>query len=213
MINGKTNMTNTISQTDVKCDEKADISNSEAELASFKHHQGVTNLNRAGEVFMYCVWVQGVMASLVVLVDNPQYKADFVEFQEQLSHEFVQKRTDLLKRPFKDILTKFKKKFAAVISSDDSTLLDLLSELRDLFAHCHISLGRPYLLWGPKGSFEDRIRAFGLTPDPSQKHQLVLWDGTDETVYLKCFEVIQQLDQGILCRVAESLGIGYRFIR
>jgi len=175
--------------------------------------KGSTNLNRAGEVFMYCVWVQGVMASLVVLVDNPKFRPHFVEFQEELSHEFVQKRTDLLKRPFKGILKDFKEKFATVISPDDSMLLDLLSELRDLFAHCHLSLGRPYLLWGPSRDFEARISAFGLKPDPSQRHQLVKWDGTNESVYLKCFNVIQKLDQGLLSRAAESLGIGYRFIR
>lgn len=153
------------------------------------------------------------MASLVVLVDNPKFRPHFVEFQEELSHEFVQKRTDLLKRPFKGILKDFKEKFATVISPDDSMLLDLLSELRDLFAHCHLSLGRPYLLWGPSRDFEARISAFGLKPDPSQRHQLVKWDGTNESVYLKCFNVIQKLDQGLLSRAAESLGIGYRFIR
>ncbi|NGX45149.1 MAG: hypothetical protein K940chlam2_00292 [Chlamydiae bacterium] len=178
-----------------------------------KHDQGINNLNRSGELFMYCVWVQGIMATLIVLAENSHFRSDFVEYHEQLDHEFVQKRTDLLKKPFSRILNTFYETFDDVITSSDRKLLDLLSDLRDLFAHCHLSLGRPYLLWGPKGPFEARIRAFGLKPEPSLKHQLVKFDGSDEAVYLKCFDVIQKLDQGLLSRAAEELGIGYRYVR
>ncbi len=171
-------------------------------LSDLKHDQGVSNLNRAGELFMYCVWVQGIMASLIILAENSHFRPDFVEYHEQLDHGFVEKRTDLLKKPFSRILSAFYKTFDSVITTSDRELLDLLSDLRDLFAHCHLSLGRPHLLWGPKGSFEDRVRAFGLKPDPSLRHQLVKFDGSDEAVYLKCFNVIQQLDQGLLSRAA-----------
>lgn len=174
---------------------------------------GTTNLNRAGELFMYCVWVQGIMASLIILSQHPCFRAKFVEYHAQLDHEFVYKRTNLLKKPFNVILKNFYEEFRELIKSSDKEQLDLLSELRDLFAHCHISLGRSYLLWGPRGSFEERIRAFGLKPDASLKHQLVTFDGSDDTVYLKCFSVIQQLDQGLLPRVAKDLSIGYQYIR
>ncbi len=178
-----------------------------------KDDQGVTNLNRAGELFMYCVWVQGIMASLVILAENPHFRPNFIEYHEQLDHEFVLKRTDLLKKSFSKILKTFDGKFKKLISPPDKELLDHLSVLRDLFAHCHLSLDRSYLLWGPKGSFEARIRAFGLKPDPSLKHKLVKFDGLDDEVYLKCFSVIQKLDQGLLSLIAKDLGIGYRYVR
>lgn len=177
------------------------------------NHQGITNLNRCGELFMYCVWVQGIMACLIILKENTCFRPHFIKYHEQLDDKFVEKRTDLLKLPFSYILSEFYEKFSETITSSDKELLDLLSALRDLFAHSHLSLGRRYLLWGPKGPFENKIRAFGLKPDPSLKHQLILFDGSDDAIYLKCFKVIQQLDEGLFARAAELIGIRYQYIR
>lgn len=177
------------------------------------HDHGIINLKRSGELFMYCVWTQGVMASFVVLAQNPSLQPSFVEYHKQLSNAFVHERTELLHAPFSSILKDFHKHFEKLIKPVDNDHLVLLSRLRDLFAHGHLSLGRRYLLWGPLGSFNDRIRAFDLKPDPSSAHQLVKFDGADNTVYLKCISVVQQLDQGLFSRVAEDLGIDYQYVR
>ena len=177
------------------------------------HSQGLTNLKRAGELFMYCVWTQGIMASLVVLFRNERLRSSFLEYHEQLPSEFVRERTKLLRKPFSKILEKFRKEFSALISSPDNELLDFLTGFRDLLAHCHVSLGRRYLLWGPMGSFENRISAFGLKSDPSAEYRLVKFDGADDELYLKCIGVVQQIDEGLFSRVSKYLGIDYRYIR
>lgn len=174
---------------------------------------GPLQIVRAGELFMYCVWMQGVMIYLLVLSRSHELRKQFIACPTILSDAFVEQRTEWLRKSFRKILSEFRKDFDHLISTEETTQLCLLMEFRDMLAHCHISLGRNYILWGPRDSFENRIKAFGLKLDPEQKHQLLLLDCANDTVYLKCFSIIKQLDEGLMNRIAEQLGINYKTIR
>lgn len=170
-------------------------------------------LIRCGEVFMHCIWIQRVMVYLIILSQNEKLKKEFITSHPTLPHELVTKRTEWLKRPFSEIFKNFRNQFNNIISEGEQMHLDFIKELRDMIGHCDISLGRKYILWKPRNNFVDRIKVFGLEPDPNNRHSLLLLDLTDEKVYIKCFTVIKNLDEFLMKRVAEHLSIPHGRIR
>lgn len=174
---------------------------------------GRLNIIRSGELFMYCVWMQGVMIYLLILSQNKKLREKFIAYHSTLEDEFVKIRTELLKKSFTVILSKFSKEFTE-ISNEELKHLKWLLEFRDMLAHCHISLGRRYSLWGPRGSsLEKRLEPLGLKPELEQTHNLVKFDASDDVVYFKAFSIIKQLDEGIIQRISKNLGIPYGRIR
>ena len=171
---------------------------------------------RAGEFFMYSLWLQSQMADLLILRKDRDLVEEFMNDSSKIPQSMVKARAQFMHKDFGNVLADFKSAFEKVLNSDDVCCLNRIRRFRDMIAHSHVSVARPYLLHSPK--HEKRLeyikKDFGLkeNPNPPEPPQIALKFGEDER-FLNDFELIKRIDEDCFARVAKHVGISHSRIR
>jgi hypothetical protein len=175
------------------------------------------NIKRAGEFFMYSIWLQGQMSDLIILKNNPGYIEDFVNNPLRIPKLMHQQRVKYWKKQFHTVTEEFKQVFADLLHEDELHDLECVYHLRNAIAHSHVSLGRDYMLFRPaRGSRQEQEirKAFCLTAikDESDPMLLKLTFYNDDN-YLNDFNKLKRLDEDCFERLSNSIGISHSRIR
>ena len=81
--------------------------------------EATENLIRAGEIFMYTVWLQSQMSDLLILKKNPDLIAPFVANPEKVPSEMAQLRAAYWERHFGSVKEEFRSEFADMLSEQE----------------------------------------------------------------------------------------------
>jgi len=174
-----------------------------------------TNLQRAGELFIYSLWVCGQMNDLLIFKSRPDLVGPFLSIPEQMPREFVQLRLTGWQDDFTPTKSKFVGAFSDFLTEQDLADLDFLNSLRNAIGHSHVSIGRDYFLYRPRTKAERQVTD-GLkleAREDSMEPMVVKLAFYDDAYYLDCFARITRLDQECFARVAAALGVTHSRIR
>lgn len=175
------------------------------------------NIARAGEFFMLCLWLQGQMTDLIILESNPEYRKPFVSSPEKIPREMALIRADYWQKDFSSIKKEFETVFGDLVSEAAREDLVAIGALRNAIAHCHVSVGRDYLLYRPsRGEKQENeiIAALKLKPARSQSEPILLKISLyDDKRYFKDFDRIKRLDEQCFKEIASHIGIPHGRIR
>ena len=174
-----------------------------------------TNLSRAGELFIYSLWIQGQMADLLIFRERPDLIPEFLRTPEVMPSAFVELRTEAWQSDFSPTKTNFVSAFRDHLDEQDLADLDFLNALRNAIAHSHVSVGRDYFLYRPRSRNEAQVvGALGLQPrEGAPEPPLVKLAFFDDAYYLSCFARVKRLDESCLAKVASALGVTHSRIR
>jgi hypothetical protein len=173
-----------------------------------------TNLRRAGEFFMHSLWIQSQMVDLIILNQKPEIHDRFVDNPEQIPEPMVVARADYWTKDFYQVKTEFIEAF----NIDDVHQRDLeaVYHLRNAIAHAHVSMGREYFLYRPRGAAREQgmIEALDLARKPDEAYPVTLkLDFHDDEHYFAQFSWFQRLDSTYFSEIAESIGIPHSRVR
>lgn len=175
------------------------------------------NIQRAGELFMHIVWLQGQMSDLIILKKHPEFIEDFVNNPSRIPKLMHQQRVKYWEKPFSKVKEKFKQVFSDMLCEDEINDLESVYHIRNAIAHSHISLGRDYMLFRPAGGGrkEQEIKeTFGLTPIEDESDPMTLkLTFYDDDRYLHNFNQLKRLDEVCFERLSNSIGIPHSRIR
>ncbi|GAA1148987.1 hypothetical protein [Nocardioides aquiterrae] len=175
-----------------------------------------TNVERAGELFLKALWIQGQMADLLIFSERPDLIAPFHATPTELPGQFIQLRFEKWEKlnfgPTKDA---FIATFGALLADADSDDLEYLSALRNAIGHAHVSMGRDYFLYRPRTNREAAaIEGLALPPrEGAMEPSVIKLAFYDDEFYMDCFNRIKRLDEGCLRRVATAIGVQQSRIR
>ncbi len=172
------------------------------------------NLQRAGEFFMHSLWVQGQMVDLLILNSHPEIVDDFIKNAERVPAAMSAARSVYWTKDFDPIKNEFVETFN--IDAPYKEDLDAILVLRNAIAHAHVSMGRQYFLYRPRGEKKEQmmISALKLDRKPDESNPLTLklaFD--DDTYYLELFACFQRLDADCFATIANQVGIPHSRIR
>lgn len=172
------------------------------------------NLFRAGEFFMHSLWIQGQMVDLLILKQHPEIHNDFISNPATVPNIMSTTRAGYWTKDFDPIRKEFLSTF--VVSQPHEQDLDAIYHLRNAIAHCHVSMGREYFLYRPRGEAKEQsmITALNLTRKSDEANPLTLklaFD--DEAHYIKQFARLQRLDSECFLAIAKELQIPHSRIR
>jgi len=176
------------------------------------------NIKRAGELFMYSVWLQGQMSDLIILKKHPEYIEDFISNPSTIPKLMGQQRVKYWEKQFNTVKEELKQVFSDTLNEDELNDLEFVYHIRNAIAHSHVSLGRDYMLFRPaRGpNHEQKIKeTFGLTPidDQSDPMILKLTFYEDDSYFNYFFNKIKRLDEVCFERLSNSIGIPHPRIR
>ena len=167
---------------------------------------------RAGEFFMYTLWLQSQMADFLILNKDRTLVEERMNDSSKIPQKMVKARAQYMHKNFDLVLTEFKKTFEKVLSYDDVCDLAKIRLLRDMIAHSHVSVGREFLLHSPnhQSKLEHIKRQFALEEIPNQSDppQLELDFGNNDG-FLNDFALIKRIDEECFARVAQYVGISH----
>jgi hypothetical protein len=174
-----------------------------------------TNRERAGELFVYSLWICGQMADLLIFKDRPDLVEPFLESPGKMPDEFVRLRLEAWQDDFTPTKAKFIEAFSDVLTQQDLADLDFLNSLRNAIAHSHVSIGRDYFLYRPRTQSERQvIEGLALeSRDDAMQPAVVKIAFYDDGYYFDCFAHITRLDQECFARVATAVGVKHSRIR
>lgn len=173
------------------------------------------NVQRAGEFFMYSIWLQGQMSDLIILNRNKNIIPEFIDNPSQVPSQMSEERAKYWEKQFRSVKTEFTETFT--LSAQHKNDLDAVYHLRNAIAHSHVSMGRSYLLYRPaRGEKQEQeiVSTLGLSPVEGQSNPLMLklsFDNEDE--YMNDFNRIKRLDEECFKVIATSVGIPQSRIR
>ncbi len=171
---------------------------------------------RAGEFFMYTLWLQSQMADLLILNKDRTLVEERMNDSSRIPQRMVMARAQYMHKNFDLVLTEFKKAFKKVLSNDDVCDLAKIRLLRDMIAHSHVSVGREFLLHSPnhRSKLEHIKRHFALGEIPNQPEppQMKLDFGNNDR-FLNDFALIKRIDEDCFAKVAQLVGISHSRIR
>lgn len=175
------------------------------------------NLRRAGEYFVYCLWLQNQMVDLIVLHDHPRIIKSFIKNPTKVPRTMMVTRLRLWQKDFKDILDEFKEKFKNSLDEEALNDLNFILSMRNAISHSSVSIGRDYFMYRPDGR-RSRItllkKAFRSSKNPdAAKPTIFRLDFKDDALYKKNFSVIKRLDEVVFKGIAELLRIPHSRIR
>lgn len=174
-----------------------------------------TNVIRAGELFVYSIWLQGQMSDLIILngrrnaiddfINNPSYVPDWMSRERA---KYWEKQFYAVKKEFTEIFT---------ISAQHKDDLDKIYYLRNAIAHSHVSMGRDYFLYRPSGGQQKEkkiISAINLKSVKNQPNPLMLkLIFHDDNKYSQEFSRIKRLDEECFMAIAKKIGVPHSRIR
>jgi len=166
---------------------------------------------------MYCLWLQGQMADLLIFKNHPEWVAPFEASPKTVPHEVVSARAEYWAKNFGPVRTEFEAKFRDLMSDQDRGDLLAIYHLRNAIAHCHVSIGRDYLLYrtarGAKTE-QEIASALGLTQVPDQADPTMMsLHLYRDAEYQHEFSRIQRLDERCFKSIADALGVPHGRIR
>jgi predicted RNase H-like HicB family nuclease len=172
------------------------------------------NLMRAGELFMHSMWIQSQMVDLLILKKHPAIHSEFIDNPVTIPNVLFLNRAEYWKKDFNHI----RKELIAEFTVDPKHKEDLeaLYHLRNAIAHCHVSMGRDYFLYRPKGDSKEQsmIAALKLERKTNEANPSILklaFDNDDH--YYERFSHIQRLDAECFSALAQSISIPHSRIR
>jgi hypothetical protein len=175
------------------------------------------NILRAGEFFIYTLWIQSQMADLIILKKNPDIVDDFISNPSRIPQVMFDERVQYWEKQFFQVKEEFETIFSGIISDDDRKDLAAIYYLRNAIAHSHVSLGRDYFLYRPargEAQEQDIKSTLGLSPKPDQADPMILkMSFYDDDKYFFDFNRIKRLDESCFKVIAESIGIPHSRIR
>jgi hypothetical protein len=175
------------------------------------------NIARAGEFFIYCLWIQGQMADLIIFKKYPGLIEPFVSSPNRIPAEMVDLRSQYWEKGFVRIKEEFEQLFFNQIGDKHKNDLGAIYYLRNAIAHSHVSIGRDYFLYRPGRGEEHQakiVSALELEPveNPSAP-QMMTMRFFDDQRYLKDFNRIKRLDEECFSEIARSLSVPHGRIR
>ncbi len=175
------------------------------------------NIQRAGELFMYSVWLQSQMSDLIILKKNPKYINDFINNPSMIPESIHKQRVNYWEKKFHTVKEEFKQVFSGCLLEEEIRDLEYIYHIRNSIAHSHVSLGRDYMLYRParKARQEQEIReALGLTSIKNEVSPMILkLTFHDNRRYLNDFNRIKRLDEVCFKRLSSEIGIPHSRIR
>lgn len=175
------------------------------------------NIQRAGEIFMYSVWLQGQMSDLIILKKHQEFIDDFVNNPLRIPKLMHQQRVKYWEKQFHAVKEEFKQVFSGMLHEDELNDLESVYHIRNAIAHSHISLGRDYMLFRPaRGARQEQEikETFGLVPIEDQSEPMILkLNLLVDDRYLLNFNQIKRLDEVCFERLSNSIGIPHSRIR
>lgn len=173
------------------------------------------NIQRAGEFFMYSIWLQGQMSDLIILNRNTNIIPEFIDNPSLVPSQISAERLGYWEKPFASVKKEFMETFT--LSDQHKNDLDAIYHLRNAIAHSHVSVGRGYLLYRPangKKQEQSIVSTLKLSSVKDQSDPLVLKLSFDkEEEYLNDFNRIKRLDEECFKAIAKSIGIPQSRIR
>lgn len=173
------------------------------------------NVQRAGEFFMYSIWLQGQMSDLIILNRNRDIIPEFIDNPSQVPSLMSSERAKYWKEQFHSVKKEFIETFN--LSDQHKNDLDAIYHLRNAIAHSHVSMGRDYLLYRPaRGERQEQeiISTLGLSPVEGQSDPLMLkLSFNNDAEYRNDFNRIKRLDEECFKDIAASIGIPQSRIR
>ncbi|BBD08415.1 hypothetical protein [Desulfovibrio ferrophilus] len=174
-------------------------------------------LIRAGELFMYTVWIQCQMSDLVILRNNPDKIKAFISTPERVPNELHLKRAAYWEKLFKNVMGEFFDLFEDDITKDEKKLIEYIHATRNAIAHSHVSLGRDYHLYRPAGGKKKeeeikRVMNLQSIKDKSDP-MMVLLPWYDDEKYLYFFKVMKFIDEITFERLSSLIGVPHSRIR
>jgi hypothetical protein len=175
------------------------------------------NIARAGEFFIYCLWIQGQMVDLIIFKKYPSLIEPFVSSPNRIPAEMVALRSQYWEKGFFRIKEVFAQLFSSQIGDKHKNDLGAIYYLRNAIAHSHVSIGRDYFLYRPGRGEEHQakiVSALELEPveNPSAPQMMTMRFFNDQR-YLKDFNRIKRLDEECFSEIARSLGVPHGRIR
>ncbi len=175
------------------------------------------NIKRAGEFFIYSIWIQNQMTDLIILKNNPDIIDEFCSSPKIIPHKMSASRTLYWEKYFAQIKTEFIELFSNQLDEENIKDLNAIYHIRNAIAHSHISLGRDYLLYRPaRGERQenDIRQSLEIPPREGAANPTILkLSFNDDNEYLKDFNRIKRLDEICFERIASELNIPHSRIR
>jgi hypothetical protein len=175
------------------------------------------NLLRAGEIFMYTIWLQSQMSDMLILKRKVELIPPFVENDKRIPSEMAQLRATYWERQFSSVKDEFEIEFGDQLSEQDISDLDHILHARNMIAHAHVSLARDYMLYRPSGGERKEqtlIDALGLKPIEGQAQPLMLkLQFQRDDIYNGLFQRIKRLDEVCFERLCQSIKVPHGRVR
>lgn len=175
------------------------------------------NILRAGEFYIYCLWIQGQMTDLISFKVYPDLVEPYLDRPDRVPPALVSHRARYAQLDF----TTVRKEFVALFEEDlvgrDLGDLEAIGYLRNVISHSQVSLAREYFLYRPVAGDEHETRVMrdlglGRIGDPLDPQTLMLRFFDDES-YLSTFSRINRLDKVCFQKIAAKLGVPHVRIR
>ena len=175
------------------------------------------NLIRAGEIFMYSVWLQGQMSDLTILKNNPSFVEDFVNNSEKVPDEFHKERVKYWEKQFFQVKEDFRNTFSTLLTESENQDLEKIFHTRNMIAHAHISFGRDYMLFRPSGGAQKEKKIFDAlqlkTVENQSDPMMVTIEFWRDEIYLKIINTMKRFDEICLEKISNSINIPHGRIR
>ncbi|MBK4725329.1 hypothetical protein [Pantoea agglomerans] len=172
------------------------------------------NLTGAGITFMFTAWIQSQMSDLIILSKNKFLIKPFIENEKEIPHDYHVIRVKYWEFTFSKVLGEFINEFGSILSEEDEIHLKRIMNVRNFLGHSHVSIARDYLLHAPSGTQARKQEVFDslgiFKPYNCSEPPLALWD---ENIFIRTSNEIEHIDQSILAKVADYVGIPHGRIR
>lgn len=175
------------------------------------------NIARAGEIFIYCLWIEGQMSDLLILKKHPELKQEFIDNSNVVPSKFHEKRIFYWEKGFGGIKKEFEQEFNDLISNLDINDLEYISFIRNAIAHSHVSIARDYFLYRPNckpDKEKEMMSLFNITPIVDESNprvfKLEFWEDQN---YIDMFNKIKRLDEQCFKVISESMNVPQSRIR
>lgn len=173
-------------------------------------------IERAGELFMRCLWLQGQMVDLLVLKNHPELLPEFVAHPTKIPSNMVERRAEYWAKDFVKVKKEFENQFKYQMAPQHIEDLEVVFHLRNSIGHSHVSISRDYLLYRPRNQKKEQevIGALGLECKKDQSTPTMLsLHLHDDARYMHDFNRITRLDEECFRAIADSLGVPHEQIR
>ncbi len=135
------------------------------------------NFQRAGEYFIFTLWLQGQMSDLIILAEDENIREQFLKNKEQIPSEMVGLRAGLWEKSFSRVCESFEGLFEEYFGEQDKEDINAILYLRNSIAHARVFAHKPYFLYRPSGgeNKERRIASALNVPESEEAAEPVMF--------------------------------------